>query len=257
MDSDVTNKFIVGTSGWHYNHWRGRFYRSGLPKSKWLEFYAQYFRTVEINASFYRLPTEKAFANWRDTAPVGFVFAVKASRLITHYRRLINVEDALTTFLGRARILGDKLGPILYQLPPGFHRNDERLDSFLSLLPQDLQHAVEFRHPSWLVDPVFDTLRKHNVALCVISMPDFDCPVMATADFSYVRLHGSQRKYTSCYSDEELSQWAGRMRHLARDSGKVYAYFNNDAEAHAVHNALTLLQKLGVIKEAPVFAPHS
>lgn len=256
MDGDVEVEFIVGTSGWHYNHWRERFYPAGLPKSKWLGFYAQYFRTVEINASFYRLPTEKAFASWRNTVPAGFLYAVKASRLITHYRRLVNVEDALETFIGRARILGDKLGPILYQLPPGLHRDDERLDSFLSLLPRDLQHAVEFRHSSWMDDRVFEILRKHDVAFCVISLPNFECPVVATARFSYLRFHGSRRKYTSCYDDEELDQWAELMRRLARESTPVYAYFNNDVEAHAVHNALTLMQKLGVIKWAPVFGSH-
>ncbi|MBI2955408.1 MAG: DUF72 domain-containing protein [Chloroflexi bacterium] len=243
--------FLVGTSGWHYDHWRDRFYPPGLAKSRWLQFYAQFFPTVELNASFYRLPTEKAFANWRATAPPGFRFAVKASRTITHYRRLIDVAEPLANFFGRARILGDRLGPILYQLPPALHRDDERLDRFLALLPQDLQHAVEFRHPTWLVDEVFAILRKHDVAFCVVSMPNFACPVVATASFCYVRFHGSQAKYASCYTDEELEEWAARLRSLADGNRTVYAYFNNDAEAHAVHNAQTLNEKLGQPQTVP------
>ncbi len=242
--------YLIGTSGWHYDHWRDRFYPERLAKAKWLDYYARFFSTVELNASFYRLPTEKAFERWRDTSPPGFVFAIKASRLITHYRRLANVEEALATFFSRARLLGAKLGPILYQLPPGLHRDDARLDDFLALLPRDLHHVLEFRHASWFADSVFDILRRHNAAFCVLSMPDFDCPVLATADFAYVRFHGSQAKYSSLYTDVELDGWAERIRSLSAN-GPVYAYFNNDANAYAVHNALALMQLLGVIARIP------
>ena len=252
----MERKYFIGTSGWHYDHWRDRFYPEKLPKSRWLEFYARFFPTVEINNSFYRLPSEKAFENWRTGSPTGFAFAVKASRLITHYRRLQNVEGLLDTFLGRARLLKEKLGPILYQLPPGLHRDDQRLDRFLALLPRDLQHAVEFRHASWIDEGVFQILRKHDVAFCVISLPGFDCPVVATASFSYVRFHGSQAMYASCYTDEELEQWATNLRNLAKGCERVCAYFNNDAEGHAVHNAMTLMAKVGIVQSPPVLAPH-
>ncbi|GAI34250.1 unnamed protein product, partial [marine sediment metagenome] len=151
--------YYIGTSGWHYDHWRVRFYPEKLIKAKWLEFYAGHFTTVELNNSFYRLPSEAAFATWRDSSPANFTFAVKVSRFITHIKRLRNTEEAVDNFVGRARILDGKLGPLLYQLPPNMHRNDEVLESFLSILPRGLKHVVEFRHESWLDDKVFEILR--------------------------------------------------------------------------------------------------
>ena len=237
-------KYYIGTSGWVYPHWREVFYPPKLPQSKWLEFYTGHFPTVELNNSFYRLPSEQAFAHWRDTSPQGFVYAVKVSRFITHIKRLKDVEEPVATFLSRARHLNEKLGPLLYQLPPNMHRNDERLDSFLSLLPSGLRHVVEFRHQSWLDDGVFDILRRHNVGLCVFDMPGMSCPLVTTADFAYIRFHGSSGLYFSCYSDEELEDWARRISALAKDLEAVYIYFNNDAEGFAVKNAQTLSKKL-------------
>jgi len=237
-------KYYIGTSGFHYEHWRERFYPQGLPKSKWLEYYAGHFRTVELNNSFYRLPSEKAFATWRDTSPLGFTFAVKVSRFITHMKKLRNVEEALATFLSRARGLGDKLGPLLYQLPPNMRRNDEVLDAFLSLLPPELDHAFEFRHGSWFDQEVFDILRRHNVGFCSFHLLGLLCPLVATADFAYIRFHGSEGKYWGCYSDEELAEWAERIAELARDLKAVYIFFNNDDRAFAVYNALTLRKLL-------------
>ena len=233
-------KYYIGTSGFHYDHWRERFYPQGLAKSKWLEYYAAHFGTVELNNSFYRLPSEKAFATWRDSSPPDFTFAVKVSRFITHMKKLRNVEEALATFLGRARGLEEKLGPLLYQLPPNMRRNDEVLDAFLALLPPDLDHAFEFRHPSWFDQGVFDILRRHNAAFCSFHLPGLPCPLVATADFAYIRFHGSEGKYWGCYSDEELAEWAGRIAELSRDLRAVYIYFNNDDRAFAVYNALTL-----------------
>jgi uncharacterized protein YecE (DUF72 family) len=237
--------YYVGTSGWVYKHWREVFYPAKLPQSKWLEFYTRHFSTVELNSSFYRLPTEKAFAGWRETSPAGFVYAVKVSRFITHIKRLKEVDEPIDTFLSRAQLLEEKLGPLLYQLPPNMHRNDERLDAFLSLLPSGLRHVVEFRHDSWLDEAVFAILRRHNVGLCVFDMPDLSCPLLATADFAYVRFHGATGLYYSRYSDDELEDWAGRISELARDLDAVYIYFNNDAEAYAIQNARTLARKLG------------
>jgi uncharacterized protein YecE (DUF72 family) len=237
-------RYYIGTSGWHYEHWRYSFYPGTLAKAKWLEFYAGYFDTVELNNSFYRLPSEAAFAAWRNSSPAGFTFAVKVSRFVTHIKRLKNVQEAVETFMSRAKILGDKLGPLLYQLPPNMHRNDERLESFLGTLPRGMKHVFEFRHRSWLDDEVFEILRKHNVGLCVFDMPSLTCPLVATADFAYIRFHGSTGLYFSCYSDEELAGWAERLAGLTAKLKEVYIYFNNDAETFAVRNAMTLREYL-------------
>jgi uncharacterized protein YecE (DUF72 family) len=237
-------RYYIGTSGWHYDHWQHLFYPDKLVKAKWLEFYARYFGTVELNSSFYRLPSERAFAAWRDSSPEGFTFAVKVSRFITHIKRLKDCQAPVDTFVSRAKILGEKLGPLLYQLPPGMHRNDDRLEAFLHILPPAMKHVLEFRHESWLDDRVFEIMRWYNAGLCVFDMPDFSCPLVATADFAYVRFHGSTGLYSSCYSDEELAGWARRIAGLSPEVKAVFAYFNNDAEAFAVRNALTLRKYL-------------
>ena len=232
--------YFIGTSGWHYDDWRNRFYPEKLPKAKWLEFYARHFSTVELNNSFYRLPSETAFANWRDSSPANFTFAVKVSRFITHIKRLKNSEEAVENFIQRARILGEKLGPLLYQLPPNMHRNDETLDSFLSSLPEEMKHVIEFRHQSWLAEDVFEILHKYRAGLCVFDMPSFTCPLLATADFAYIRFHGSEDLYSSYYSDEALADWTKRIANLAVNLDTVYIYFNNDVEGFAVKNAVTI-----------------
>ena len=237
-------KYYIGTSGWVYPHWRGVFYPPKLPQSKWLEHYTGLFSTVELNSSFYRLPSERAFFNWRDSSPEGFRYSVKVSRFITHIKRLKDVAKPIETFIERARHLNEKLGPLLYQLPPNMHRNDERLESFLSLLPKGLRHVIEFRHQSWLDKAVFDILRRHGIGFCVFDMPDLPCPPLATADFAYIRFHGSSGLYFSCYSNGELDEWALRISRLAKDLDTVYIYFNNDAEGYAISNAQTLAAKL-------------
>jgi len=232
--------YHIGTSGWHYDHWRGRFYPEKLAKTKWLEFYTGHFATVELNNSFYRLPSEAAFATWRDSSPASFTFAVKVSRFITHIKRLKEAGEAVEKFITRAKILGEKLGPLLYQLPPNMHRNDEVLESFVSTLPQGMKHVFEFRHESWLEEGVFQILHKYNIGFCIFDMPSVSCPLVATTDFAYVRFHGSAGLYWSCYSDEELASWAKRLASLAQNLKATYIYFNNDAEAFAVRNATTL-----------------
>ena len=240
----MATRWLVGTSGFVYGDWRGNFYPAKLPRARWLEFYTAHYATVELNNSFYRLPSESAFARWRDSSPAGFVFALKVSRFITHIKRLKHSEDAVETFISRAEILDEKLGPLLYQLPPNMHRNDERLDAFLSLLPKEQRHVVEFRHASWLVEQVFAILRRYNVGFCIFDMPGLTCPLMATADFAYIRFHGASGLYFSCYSDDELDDWAGRIKGLAQDLKAVYIYFNNDADGFALKNAQTLGEKL-------------
>ena len=242
----MTANYLIGTSGWHYEHWRGQFYPQALTKSGWLNFYAQNFATVELNNSFYRLPSEKAFTQWRDSVPENFRFAVKVSRFITHIKRLRNVEEPINNFLSRARGLNHKLGPLLYQLPPNMPRRDEMLESFLKLLPRELSHAFEFRHKSWFDQGIFDLLRHYGAGLCVFDMPDFTTPLVATSDFAYIRFHGSAGLYWSCYSDQELESWAQRISEIAKEVNSIYIYFNNDAQGFAVNNAHTLARMLGV-----------
>ena len=240
----MNTKYLIGTSGWHYEHWRNIFYPADLAKGNWLEFYARHFHTVELNASFYRLPTEGAFNTWYKSSPPDFTFAVKVSRFITHIKRLKNIEEPLENFLEKAALLGDKLGALLYQLPPGLHRDDVTLESFLAMLPKDMRHVFEFRHESWLDETVFDLLRRYNAGLCIFDMPKLTCPLVATADFAYIRFHGSSQLYSSNYSNEELSSWAKELTRLADELKVVYVYFNNDIEGFALNNAETIREYL-------------
>lgn len=237
-------EYYIGTSGWHYADWKGIFYPVDLPKSKWLGFYARHFLTVELNNSFYHLPSEKAFVNWREASPGGFIFAVKVSRFITHVKRLKNAEEPLQNFLERADLLVDKLGPLLYQLPPNMKRNDERLESFLSILPGQYRHVFEFRHESWFDDEVLRILMRYNAGFCIFDMPDLTSPVAATADFAYIRFHGSAGLYSSSYSDKELAEWADKITELSKKVKAVYIYFNNDVAGYAIDNAKTLIEAL-------------
>ncbi|HIE09036.1 MAG TPA: DUF72 domain-containing protein [Armatimonadetes bacterium] len=236
---------LIGTSGWVYPHWRGRFYPEGLPQPEWLKFYARSFPTAEINASFYRLPSERTVKGWHANSPRRFVFAVKGSRFITHIKRLKDAEEPLRTFASRISLLGEKLGPVLWQLPPNLKRDDERLSGFLELLPKGWLHAFEFRHPSWFCDEVLDLLARHNVALCIFSRPDFPCPEVATTGWVYIRMHGSESLYSSCYTLDELRSWAERIERFLSDGKDVYVYFNNDVNAYAVQNGLVLMKLLG------------
>ncbi len=235
-------EYRIGTSGWHYPHWQGVFYPATLRRSEWLDFYCGWFSTVEVNNSFYRLPAEKTFGGWRDTSPEGFVFAVKVSRFITHFRRLKDSAAPMANFLGRSRLLGDKLGPLLYQLPPQLARDDGRLEEFLRILPGDVRHAFEFRHRSWLCDDVFALLARHGAGLCIYDTPDFTAPLVTTADFAYLRFHGGRKMSGGNYTAEELAGWARRIADF--NVATVFAYFNNDAGGFAVENALALKRLL-------------
>ncbi len=237
-------EYLIGTSGWHYEDWKGLFYPHDLPKSRWLEFYARHFPTVELNNSFYRLPSEKAFTNWWKSAPNGFIFAVKASRFITHVKRLKEVEEPLHNFLERSDLLGDKVGPVLYQLPPNMRRNDDRLESFLSILPEGHRNVLEFRHESWFDNDVFKILKRHNAGWCIFDMPELASPLVATSDFAYVRFHGSDGLYSSSYSDKQIAAWAEKIAALSKGLKTVYVYFNNDVAGYAIDNARTLTKIL-------------
>jgi uncharacterized protein YecE (DUF72 family) len=233
-------RYYIGTSGWHYDDWRGRFYPEKLPKAQWLEFYAGRFNTLELNNTFYRLPKESVFQNWHDASPEGFIFSVKVSRFITHIKRLKDCEDEVDKFMSRASLLQEKLGPILYQLPPGRHRDDEVLVNFLSILPRGMKHVIEFRHESWFTEEVFEILRRYHAGFCVFDMPKLSSPLVATADFAYIRFHGSGSLYSSCYSDEELAGWAEKIAELSEKHERVFIYFNNDVAGYALENAATI-----------------
>lgn len=233
-------QYRVGTSGWHYEDWKGVVYPVALPKSKWLQTYASGFDTVELNSTFYRLPSEKAFAAWRDSTPAAFVFAVKASRYITHVKKLNDCQHSVELLMQRAEILGGKLGPLLYQVPPNLHRDDARLEAFLRILPERRQRVFEFRHASWLEEGVFALLRRYAAGFCVFDMEGLACPLVATADFAYIRFHGPAGLYSSSYSDADLAAWAERISALAKDLKTVYIYFNNDVAGYAPRNAATI-----------------
>lgn len=231
----------VGTSGWHYGHWRGVFYPPHFGTREWLSYYARSFDTVEINNSFYRLPSRETFAAWAREVPPGFVFAVKGSRFITHLKKLRGVGEAVETFLDHATCLGEKLGPILFQLPPRWKANPSRLEEFAASLPAGRRYAFEFRDESWLREEVYRVLEEHGCALCVASSPSFPSARRVTAGFCFLRFHGGEVLYGSKYSRRELKGWAAFARSLLRDGVDVYAYFNNDAYGYAVENALTFI----------------
>ncbi len=251
-------RFWIGTSGWHYFHWSGRFYPEELDPRRWLAFYAGRFPTVELNASFYREPKESTWDTWRRTVPEGFRFAVKAHRFITHVKRLHDCQDALERQLRLAARLRDRLGPILFQLPPSFQRTEEnaqRLGAFLDLLPKGLPCAFEFRHTSWFSEETMAQLRSRGAAFCSYDMANIQCPLVATASFAYMRFHGSVLVYHGNYTDEMLADWAQRLLSLSAEVDDVYIYFNNDAEGYAVANALRLAEILGVAMPAPAATP--
>ncbi len=240
MTTLSNTRYRIGTSGWVYPHWRGVLYPNGLPQSRWYARYAEAFDTVEVNTSFYRLPSEEAFDRWREQAPAGFLYAVKASRYITHVKRLKQVEEPLERFLARARRLGEKLGPILWQLPPNWNADPERLETFAALLPTDLVHAFEFRDPRWFVEPLQRILEQHNLAFCIFDMPGLPCPTWVTGNVVYLRFHGSGAVYGGMYGPDALRPWAANIRRWLDEGRTVYAYFNNDAFGCAVRDAQTL-----------------
>ena len=230
----------IGCSGWQYKHWRGEFYADTIPQTQWLEHYASVFDTVEINNSFYRLPEAATFARWGARVPMRFLFAVKASRYLTHMKKLKDPEEPVDRLFSRMRYLGRHLGPVLYQLPPGFSVDLSRLEHFLHVLPRKSSHVVEFRDPSWYTDAVFDLLHRHGVALCLHDMRGSATGQLRVGPVVYVRFHGPTGHYHGGYPAERLRSWAEWMRAQLDRGTDVYAYFNNDVGGHAPRDALTL-----------------
>jgi uncharacterized protein YecE (DUF72 family) len=239
----VASQIWIGTSGWVYPHWRRRFYPDRLPAREQLAYYGSHFSTVELNNSFYRQSTAEPFQRWSQQAPAGFLFAVKASRYITHLKRLAVEQSSVDMVIEAARGLGKKLGPILFQLPPNWECDLDRLGGFLLKLPAGLRFAFEFRHPSWLAPRVLESLRDRNVALCVPDHPTMpQCPDV-TADFAYVRMH--QGAEGIGYGLSALRTWSDRIRTWRAQGAEVYVYFNNDAGGHAIKDAESLRRLLG------------
>jgi uncharacterized protein YecE (DUF72 family) len=235
----------VGCSGWNYASWKDEFYE-GKPARLWLEHYAQYFDTVEVNNTFYRLPLKTSVARWVEETPTKFVFALKASRYLTHVKRLTDLGSGIQRYYERLEPLArsPKLGPVLWQLPANFRRDDERLGAALEALPPG-RHCFEFRHATWFVEPVYDLLRKHRAALVIGDRPEvkeFQSHEL-TADWTYVRFHYGSRGRRGNYSESELEEWARRFEDWRREV-EIFAYFNNDWEVFAVRNALWLKRRL-------------
>lgn len=248
------SKIYIGTSGYSYPHWQDVFYPSDLSQSKWLEFYTQYFNTVELNVTFYRLPQESAFKTWHQKTPDDFIFSIKGSRFITHVKKLKDVEESLKLFLDRCSILEEELGVILWQFPPNFKLaigdkesgiRIERIEKFLKLLISyrlslNARYAFEFRHESWFCQEVYDLLKQYNCALVIADSPSWPAVEEITANFVYIRFHGGQELYGSNYSQKELKNWAEKIKVWSKQGLDVYCYFNNDAYGYAIENAKML-----------------
>jgi len=242
----VASKIHIGTSGWHYPHWNGRFYPPGLPDREKLLYYAARFEIVELNNTFYRLPTESAVDGWREHSPADFRFAVKGSRFITHMKKLKDPGPALEKFFSRVDLLGRKMGPVLFQLPPRWEMDEKRLSAFLEALPEGPRYAFEFRDPTWNHPAIENLLRTFRAAYCIYDLAGYQSPLTVTTDFTYVRLHGPGGKYQGSYSAEVLWEWGNRLRGWGlKDS---YIFFDNDQDAFAVQNAFQLKEMMDLTR---------
>jgi len=234
----------VGTSGWHYKHWLGAFYPERTPASKMLAYYLEQFDTVELNNSFYHLPKKPAIESWRDSTPPHFLFAAKGSRFLTHMKKLKDAELGVQRFLDSIETLGEKLGPILFQLPPNWEADAARLRAFLALLPSYHRYAFELRNTTWEQPEIYRILAEHRAANCIFDLAGYQSPLEVTTDLVYIRLHGPGGKYQGSYSDTALRDWAKRIRQWDSEKRHVFIYFDNDDSGYAAHNALRLKQLL-------------
>lgn len=234
-------RVLIGTSGWHYDSWRGPFFPKHLPLAKQLQYYARQFPTTELNGVFYRTPSLDTVKAWHAQTGKGFIFAWKASKFITHWKRLSNNSvNSLALIEERLSLLGNKAGPVLFQLPPHFEADAERLALFLKLLPRRRRYSFEFRHPSWYRPPILRLLSRHNIALCLSDHHDAPAPWKRTADFVYIRGHGPEGRYRGHYPRPTLSNWAKRIRSWSKQGYDVYVYFDNDQKSAAPIDALEL-----------------
>ncbi|SRR5579883_789580 len=232
----------VGTSGWHYKHWIGPFYPEKTPAAGMLAFYARHFDTVELNNTFYKLPSKPAIETWRDATPARFRFAAKGSRFLTHMKKLTDTGRGVHRFFDCVDLLGRKLGPVVFQLPPNWGANVDRLEAFCGALPRGHRYAFEFREPSWNQEPVYRVLRKYRAAYCIFDLAGFQSPCEITADFTYIRLHGPGEKYQGSYDDRALRTWAKRLRDW--NLRNAYVFFDNDQAGFAPRNAMRLREMI-------------
>jgi uncharacterized protein YecE (DUF72 family) len=244
IGKDLAQQIRIGCSGWQYRHWKGDFYPAGLPQARWFAHYALHFDTVEINNSFYRLPPPATFAKWREQASPRFLYAVKASRFLTHMKKLKDPEQPLSRFFEGATQLGRHLGPVLYQLPPGWKPDLERFETFLRALPKRYRHTVEFRQTGWYDERVYALMRKYKVALCLHDMQGSASGKMVVGPFIYVRFHHGTAKYGGRYRDDRLDEWADWLVDRIADGLDVFAYFNNDTGGHAPRDAVRLRDRI-------------
>lgn len=235
----------IGTSGWHYDHWIGPFYPEASPSEKMLSFYAARFDTVEVNNTFYQIPDENTLRTWLKTVDDDFLFSVKASRYITHMKKLKDPKDPLSRFFGSIGALDEKIGAVLFQLPPNFGKNSDRLRSFIELLPDKYRYVFEFRDPDWFDEEIYNILKDNNAAFCIYEIEGRESPKQITTDFVYIRLHGpAKRAYQGKYEKEELSGWAGAISTWTNSGKDVYCYFDNDQKGYAAINAMELRDML-------------
>lgn len=231
----------IGTSGWNYRHWRGTFYPEDLTQKKWLSYYIEKFKTVEINNSFYRLPPKSNFETWRNNVPENFVFSIKVYRYITHMKKLTDSEDTLKTFFDNVSALKEKTGPLLFQMPPGLKYDSMRLKDFIKKLSNKFRYTFEFRNKSWWNENTYRILEDHNISFCLFQLAGSITPRIVTADFIYIRLHGpTNYKYQGSYDKETLSEWADQFKKWQKEGKDVYCYFDNDEKGYAAWNALVL-----------------
>ncbi|MCM8797842.1 MAG: DUF72 domain-containing protein [Candidatus Omnitrophica bacterium] len=241
-------KIFIGTSGYSYPHWgEGVFYPQGLRENKWLEYYAKFFNTVELNVTFYRLPQKSAFKSWYKRVPEDFSFVVKGSRYITHVKKLKDIGDALVRLFGLLEELKEKLGVVLWQFPPGMKMDIEKLEKFcVQISRYKIRQVFEFRHSSWFNEGIYGILKKYNFSLCLAHSPYWPLVEVITSDFVYLRFHGGESLYGSNYAEKELQSWADKAKIWLNKGIDFYAYFNNDAYGYAVKNALRLKKLLTV-----------
>jgi len=233
----------IGTSGWSYGDWAdGVFYPTDISNKEWLKYYSSQFNTVEINASFYHQMSAKTYAKWHQTVPKDFVFSVKISRFLTHIKKLNEPKEPWQRFIDNAKLLKEKLGPILVQLPPNFRANNEKLESFLKIAPSKYKFAFEFRNESWFNDGIYQILKRYNAALVFADFKNMPVVEEITADFIYIRMHGPDGLYSSKYSTKQLQGLAYKIKKWESNVKQIYVYFNNDAEGYAVENAMELKQ---------------
>lgn len=242
----MAGSVYIGTSGWSYKHWMGTFYPIGTKQKDRFAYYQKFFRTVELNSPFYRLPPRQTFEKWKSDVHDDFAYSVKASRYITHMKKLGDTTDSLTRLLDNAAGLDKKLSVILFQLPPAWEINIERFTAFLESLPKGNRYAFEFRNHTWYNEQIYTLLMHYNCAFCIYDLAGHLSPIEVTANYVYIRLHGPGDKYQGSYNDEILEEWASRCKAWINENRDVYIYFDNDQEGYAAFNAIKLQELMSL-----------